>query len=180
MSTKPILRPATHNDAESIRLIHSHYVHNTVATFSLIPKTTNDVIEEIEETKTAGLPYIVAVEGGSDNVVGYCSAHGFRSSKGGYIHTVELSLFISHEYRGRGVGSDLLGLLLDVLRQPEAYQEYCSAERRECAKVKVVIACMSIDVSGYKAGYGVKEFYEKFSFREVGHLKEVGYKFGRW
>lgn len=174
------MRPATDNDIESILSINSYYVHNTVITLSITPKSRDDVAEELAKSSSAHLPYVLAVDESSGSVAGYCSAHRFRNSKGGYAHTVELSLFLDNEFRGKGIGSKLLREVIGILRRPEKYPEYVGSDLGESRRVRVAIACMSIDEKGPKAGYGLKEFYEKFGFEEVGHFKRVGHKFGRW
>lgn len=38
----------------------------------------------------------------------------------------------------------------------------------------------SIDETTWNAGLGLRDFYEKHGFEEVGHMKQVGHKFNRW
>jgi phosphinothricin acetyltransferase len=44
----------------------------------------------------------------------------------------------------------------------------------------MVMAVMSVDETSWKNGLGLRDFYVKHGFEEVGHLKKVGHKFDRW
>ena len=39
---------------------------------------------------------------------------------------------------------------------------------------------MTIDPHGLNAGYGLRDSYVREGFVEVGHLRKVGYKMGKW
>jgi L-amino acid N-acyltransferase YncA len=167
-------------DLAHINQIHRYFVENTVVTFSTVPKTDEQVLSGYKSVISSGLPYIVATDGDSGAVLGFTYASSFRSSKSGYRHTVELSLFCHPEQTGKGIGTSLLKKLLDVLREPKLHPEYVGHARSEDEKVRQVIACMAIDDIGDKGGLRLKEFYQKFGFEEVGHLRKVGHKFDRW
>lgn len=175
-----LLRPAEERDIPHINQIHKYFVENTVITFSTVPKTNEEVLSGYRSVLSSGLPYIVAVDESSGAVLGYTYASGFRSAKFGYRHTVELSLFCHPEQTSKGIGSSLLKKLLDILREPDLYPDFIKHPRDENAKVRQVIACMAIDDTSEKSGLRLKEFYQKFDFEEVGHLRKVGHKFDRW
>ncbi|WP_454043951.1 N-acetyltransferase family protein [Cellulosimicrobium sp. Marseille-Q8652] len=60
----------------------------------------------------AGLPFLVADVAGV--VAGYAYASPWRP-KPAYRHTVEDTIYLDPRYAGRGVGTALLGALLDAL-----------------------------------------------------------------
>lgn len=78
-----------------------------------------------------------------------------------------------------GVGSRLLRHLLVSLASPADHPKYYS-EPREKQSVRQVIACMAVDTDGPGQGLSLKKFYKQHGFKEVGHFKDVGYKFDRW
>ena len=174
------IRPAEEGDVRGINEIYTYYVEHTVITFSMTPYGYDDALKAYKAVIEQGLPYIVAVDQESETIHGYCYASGFRGQRGAYRHTVEFSLFLDHEHKGKGTGSLLLKTMLQVLRNPENFSEYVKTPRPADSKIRNVIGCMSVDESGPGKGLGLKHFYERFGFEEVGHLKKVGHKFDRW
>ena len=171
------LRPAQESDIPEINKIHRHYVENTVITFSITPKTDDEALSSFKSIISSGLSYLVAVDDESRAVVGFCYASPFRGSKGGYLHTAELTLFVDPHKQGRGSGSLLLRRLIEVASNPPNFPEFFPREPR---RIRALIACMAVDVTGKDEGLGLKSFYEKFGFKVVGNLKNVGYKFDKW
>jgi L-amino acid N-acyltransferase YncA len=170
------IRPAEESDIHSIIDIHRYYVENTVITFSFEPKNLSDGLTDFKTTIASGLPYIVAIDNQSKRVLGYCYASEFRA-KGGYVHTAELSLFVDSQEQGKGIGSQLLKKLIEITINPSQFPEYYPRKPRN---LRTLIACMAVDVTGKDEGIGLKKYYEKFGFEQVGHLKKVGFKLNRW
>ena len=108
-------------------------------------------------------------DGGDDNnnknnnhILGYCSLSTFRS-KPGYDRTVEISVYIHHAFRNKGVASALLAHMLQV-RIPSLSPH-----------PHVIVAGMC-----HENERSVLMFRDKFGFKYVGTFNQVGYKFGRW
>lgn len=163
----------------AIQKILEHYVLNTVITLSLTPPSQDDVFQNYKQVLDQKLPFIVAVNGAQD-VAGFTYATGFRSARKGYRHTVELSLFCHPQHTAKGIGPLLLSKLIEALRHPEAFPEFVAELRPDDEKVRVVLACMSVDETGWNKGLGLRDFYLGRGFEEVGHLRKVGRKFDRW
>jgi len=174
------IRPATSADIFAINAIHAHYVLNTVITFLLEPLSDEAATAKFETITKEGLPYLVASDG--DQILGFTYVSPFRNAKGGYKHTVELSLFCHPEATSRGAGSALLAKITDVVGHPEKYDEQWISGRwaTEDGKASNIISCMSLDTTGRDGGWALKEWYEKRGFEMGGHLKKVGRKFDRW
>ncbi|KAI0073678.1 GNAT family N-acetyltransferase [Panus rudis PR-1116 ss-1] len=176
-----VIRPAEAADLEAIAAIHTHYVLNTVITFTEEPLPKEFFLSAYESILSHGLPYLVAVDESSSTILGYANAHPFRTMQSAYRHTVEISLFCHPDQRGKGVGSLLLRQLISVLRDPAGHPELChSSSQGQVIAVKQVLAVMSVDEMAEGKGLRLKEFYERFGFEMRGHLRHVGYKFGRW
>jgi L-amino acid N-acyltransferase YncA len=183
------LRPATQSDMAGVFEIHKYYTLETVITFKTVVTSEAEHAENLRSVQSQRLPYIVAVLSGCDQaeptrepVLGYIYCSGFRSGKSGYRHTVELSLFCHPEHQAQGIGTLLLKKLLSVLACPQENKEWYEGgnARSEDQKVRQVLAVMAVDEMGRESGYGLKRWYERFGFEEVGHLKKVGRKFDRW
>ena len=105
----------------------------------------------------AGKPYIVAELDGVVAGYGYASSYRTRPA---YRFTLENSIYIDERHRGRGVGGALLAALI---------------ERCRAGPWRQVVAV--IGDSANAASIGV---HRKAGFREVGVLRRVGFKHGRW
>jgi L-amino acid N-acyltransferase YncA len=173
------LRPCQPDDIHAITAILEHYVLNTAITFALTPASHAEILQKWKTVVDNGFPYIVAVDS-EQQVAGFCYASGFRSERKGYRHTAELSLFCHPQHTAKGIGSQLLQKLIEILRAPARFPEYVTKPQSEDDRILQLIACMSLDESGRNQGLGLRDFYIKHGFEEVGHLKKVGRKFNRW
>ena len=101
-------------------------------------------------------PVIVAEAGG--RVVGWGSLSAYHE-RSAYRRTVENSVYVHHEHHRRGVGSSLMKELIS---------------RARVLGHRAIIAGIDSSQAGSVA------LHARFNFEKVGHLKQVGFKFGRW
>ena len=176
------IRACRESDIASIQEIVEYYVLNTVITLALSPPSLAEVREGWQKSISQGLPYLVAVDDDVNTVLGFCYAGEFRGGggRGGYRHTVELSLFCHPDHMKKGVGSRLLQQLIEVLRSPQQFPHFITVSRKEDEQVRMLLACMSVDELTWKGGLGLRDFYVTHGFEEVGHMQKVGHKFDRW
>lgn len=149
------VRLAAPGDGEPIRQIYNREVVGSTVTFDLVPRSEEGQRDWLESHAGAH-PAIVAVEG--DAVVGFGSLSAYRD-RPAYRTTVEDSVYVHHEHRGRGVGRLLLAELVRL------------AERHGFHAVMARI------VGGHEASIAV---HRACGFEVVGVEREVGRKFGRW
>jgi len=185
------IRAGTMLDIPQVQSIFNYYVTTSVMTFQINPVEPMYFFAKLDEAKTLGLPYLVAIKLSHNDqyngerkatgeelekVLGYTYASGFRNFKEGYKHTVEITIFIHPDFQSQGIGSRLLVALLDALHHVSIQADSFRP------RVKEVVACMAIDTETKdgKRGEGLREWYEKRGFREVGRMTNVGWKFGRW
>jgi L-amino acid N-acyltransferase YncA len=150
-------RDATEADLPGILAIYNEVIATSTAVFSDQPVTLEDRRAWFAARVGQGYPVLVA-EGGDGSVQGFASFGDFRAWPG-YRHTVEHSVHVRADARGRGVGSALLPPLL---------------ERAAALGKHVVVA--GIDA----ANAGSIRMHERLGFERAGHLREVGRKFDRW
>ena len=171
------IRAATEKDLQQVQTIFEHYVLNTVVSF-LVHKPPSDYIESRHKASTERkLPYLVAVDPETQQVVGYTYASAFRGFMLGYGHSVEMTLFCAPEYVGKGIGSMTMTALLEALRQTKhVSHEEGHEDNKVEFEIKKVFAIMSVDETAPKGGLALRDWYSKFGFEEVGRLKGVGSK----
>lgn len=151
-----MIRGAAHRDFEDIARIYNHYVLNAIATFEEEPISAGEMAGRREAIESAGLPWLVAEQGGQ--VVGYAYA-GKWSGRCSYRFSVESTVYVDPAAVGRGVGTALYKVLLDTLRDKS---------------VHVVIGGIALPNAASVA------LHERLGFRKVAHFREVGFKFNQW
>lgn len=156
MSGDLVIRAATAEDAGAIAAIYNHYVLETIVTFEEEPVAPEEMARRIAEVLAAGLPWLVAEEGGL--AAGYAYATPWRS-RFGYRFSVEVTVYTAPGHEGRGVGSRLYGQLLPLLEAKGLHASMGGIALPNDASVAL---------------------HEKFGFQKVAHFRESGIKFGRW
>jgi L-amino acid N-acyltransferase len=149
-------RLAEPRDAEATRAIYNLEVLETTVTFDLVPRTLADQQRWIAE-HAGGHPAIVAVDA-ADTVLGFASLSPFRA-RAAYATTVEDSVYVHRDARGRGVGELLLRDIL-ALGTDHGFH-----------------SVMARIVGGHDTSIAL---HRKCGFEQIGCEREVGRKFGRW
>jgi phosphinothricin acetyltransferase len=148
-------RLARLDDAEAIRQIYNREVSTSTVTFDLVPRTLDEQITWLQARSGA---HVVLVAEDDDEVVGFASLSPFRE-RPAYNSTVESSIYVRADQRGRGVGSQLLGDLVGLAAQHGFH------------------TAIARIVGGHEASIGL---HRSSGFTEVGIEREVGRKFGTW
>jgi phosphinothricin acetyltransferase len=146
-----VIRPAEPADLAAVAAIYAHYVRETVITFDEVPPSTAD-------WRAKELPVFLVAESEGE-IAGYAYVSRYRP-KPAYRFTAEDSIYLAPGREGQGVGSALLDALLTECRKTELRQ------------LIAVIADTGNDAS--------VSLHRRFGFEQVGRLKNVGFKHGRW
>jgi phosphinothricin acetyltransferase len=152
-----IIRDAAEADLPALRDIFNDAVLNTTAIWM-------DNVVDLANRQAwfaaraqQGYPILVA-ENAAGEVVGYASFGDWRPFDG-FCHTVEHSVYIRANQRGRGLGPQLLTALI---------------ERAKACDKHVMVAAIE---SGNAASIGL---HQRLGFTITGQMPQVGRKFGRW
>ena len=150
-----MIRNATAKDSRQIVAIYNRYINESTATFEIEPITEEDMSARITEISSHH-PFLVYEICGQ--VEGYCYAHPWKEREA-YRHTLETTIYIAPEQRGKGIGRMLMRELI---------------ARCTGAGVKALIACITAENTPSVA------MHRKIGFKKVSHFEKVGRKFDRW
>ncbi|MBR0672303.1 GNAT family N-acetyltransferase [Neoroseomonas soli] len=150
------IRAATEADLPAITAIYNQVIATSTAIYADDPLTIEDRRAWLSARRAAGYPVLVAEEGGE--VLGLSTFGDFRAFPG-YRHTVEHSVHVRADARGRGLGSALVAALFEPALALGKH---------------VMIA--GVDA----ANEGSIRMHQRLGFERGAVLREVGRKFGRW
>jgi phosphinothricin acetyltransferase len=156
MTRPATIRHAEPRDAVATAGIYAHHVAHGTASFDTEPRSETEMAEKIAECAARGWPFLVAEAGGE--VVGYAYATQFRD-RPAYASTCENSIYIHPDHIGQGVGTLLLGALLEAATRAGFRQMIAVAGGAEPASAAL---------------------HARLGFVEAGRMRSVGRKFGRW
>jgi L-amino acid N-acyltransferase len=150
------IRDAREADLPGLLEIYNEVIASSTAVFHDTPVSLDDRRRWWQARVAQGYPVLIAQD--SAGVAGFATFGDFRSWPG-YRYTIEHSVHVRRDQRGRGTGTALVKALFPL----------ASALGKH-----VMVA--GIDA----ANTGSIRFHEKLGFEKVGQLREVGWKFSRW
>src|SRR5688572_30573265 len=151
------IRPGTEDDLPRIVEILNHAAANSSATLAERPTTVAARRDWFRRFSSTG-PYRLFVARRAGVVVGYASSQPFRDHEA-FRETVEVSIALDPDSRGRGVGTAL-------------YRELFAALAGAAVHVTLAGIVMPNDAS--------VALHRKFGFTEVGTFREYAIKNGRY
>ena len=104
------IRDATDADVQAILAIYNDVVLNTTAIYDERPSTLEERQAWFDARRRAGLPVLVGELDDEESIVGF-STFGEWRSRWGYRYTVEHSVHVRADCRGRGYGRALIEAL---------------------------------------------------------------------
>ena len=151
-----MIRLAKSSDSKDIANVYNHYISSTVATFEEKIVSPTEISARLAAIVEAGLPWLVSESG--SRLTGYAYASEWKA-RSAYRFSVEVSVYLSHDSFGQGIGTQLYDALFTELRA----RSYHTA-----------IGIISLPNPASVA------LHENFGMQKVAHFSEVGYKFNQW
>lgn len=145
---------ASEADAAALLAVYLPYMETTI-TFEYTAPTLEEFTLRVRDTLRE-YPYLLCEEDG--RVLGYAYAHKLKS-RAAYQWDAELSVYLSGDACGRGIGRALYGALIDLL---------------ETQGVRNVYGVITAD-NARSIG-----FHRSMGFTDAGTHHRTGYKNGRW
>ncbi|EOG8150083.1 N-acetyltransferase family protein [Citrobacter werkmanii] len=141
----------------AIRDIYAHHVIHGTGSFETTPPDTHEMLARLEKIHSLGLPWVVALQ--EDKVIGYCYLTRYRE-RYAYRYTLEDSIYIAPAAQRQGAGNALLRYVIDWA-ETHGYRQL-------------------IAMVGDSNNQGSLKVHQQVGFTEIGTLKNVGFKHGRW
>jgi len=150
------VRPALEVDIPAILDITNHEILHSNVLYEYEPRSLDTQLQWFHDKQKQGWPVLVAELDGA--VVGFGTYGKFRE-RVAYRFSVEHSVYVHKDHRGRAIGNALMVELID---------------RAKAGGFHTMIGVVD------SSNKGSVEFHRKFGFEAVGTFKEVGFKFDRW
>ena len=150
------IRDARDNDLQQILAIYNDVVMTTTAIYDETVSTLEQRRAWFEGRRSQGLPVLVGEEAGE--VIGFSSFGEWRG-RWGYRFTVEHSVHVRADRRGRGHGRALIEALFPLAASMNMHVMIGHIDSAAAASIRL---------------------HEKLGFERVGFYREVAHKFDRW
>ncbi|MDD1794754.1 N-acetyltransferase family protein [Enterovibrio sp. ZSDZ42] len=153
------IRYATALDLDAINAIYNHYVLNTAITFDYDPWSIQRRQAWFEKLLNSdGYYHVLVKEDAQGMIVGFAYNGEFRE-KLAYKISSEITIYLHHERQAKGMGSELMTALLEKMNRSPIRRAYSVITLPNPASLRL---------------------HEKFGFKQVGYLTDVGYKFEQY
>ncbi|UPQ78879.1 N-acetyltransferase family protein [Flavobacterium azooxidireducens] len=150
------IRPYSEIDVPSIlNIINDNILHSS-SLYDYEPRSLAKQSELLIDKTNKNFPVIVAQMDGKIAGFGMYGEFRFRDA---YRFTVEHSVYVSNDFKGKGVGGKLLQTLIELAKEQGLH-----------TMIGVIDAENTESIL----------FHEKYGFKNVGIIKESGFKFNRW
>ncbi|MCF9016713.1 GNAT family N-acetyltransferase [Pseudomonas syringae] len=152
-----VIRDALPEDLPGILAIYNDAVLNTTAIWNEQPVDLANRQAWYASRQTQAYPILVAVDAAGE-VLGYSSFGDWRPFEG-FRHTVEHSVYVRADQRGKGLGPQLMSALIERARTCDKHMMVAAIESGNAASIAL---------------------HERLGFTATGQMPQVGTKFGRW
>ena len=150
--------PCTYNrHAGRILEIFNEAIVRSTALYDYAPRSPESMVGWFKTKEAGRYPVIGAVDD-NEQLLGFASYGTFRAWPA-YKYTVEHSVYIHKDHRGKGVG---LALMQQLIATAKKQQYHCMIGGIDITNVASIV------------------LHEKLGFTHAGTIKHAGFKFGRW
>ncbi len=153
---KFLISAAVRTQLPEILEIYNEVIRNTTAVYFDAEVTLEDRQRWFDAKAAAGFPLLVATD--ASGVLGFATFGEFRALPC-YRHSVEHTVHVRADSRGRGIGRALMLALLEAARSMHKHVMIAGIDAQNVTSIAL---------------------HESLGFEVVGHCREVGFKFGRW
>jgi len=143
--------------AAAILAIFNDAILNSTALYDYKPRAPESMVGWFKTKETGDFP-VIGVEDAEGELMGFASYGTFRAWPA-YKYSVEHSVYLKAEHRGKGLGQALMKRLIEAARKQDRH-----------VMVGGIDAANTVSVA----------LHRKLGFEHAGTIKQAAYKFGRW
>jgi phosphinothricin acetyltransferase len=147
----------TSTHVPEILAILNEAIVNSTALYDYKPRTLAAMQGWFEGKTKGGYPVLGAFEE-AGTLAGFASYGTFRAWPA-YKYSVEHSVYVQKEHRGRGIGKRLLSALIEEAKNREYHMMIGGIDSTNAASIRL---------------------HQSLGFTHCASIKHAGYKFGRW
>ena len=142
---------------KTILSIFNEAIANSTALYDYEPRTLSTVREWFENKKEYNYP-VIGIENDNGVLMGFATYGVFRSWAA-YKYSVEHSVYVDVQFRGKGVGKRLLTELVELAKQQNYHTIVGGIDAENFTSIKL---------------------HQSLGFVHCGTIKQAGFKFDRW
>jgi L-amino acid N-acyltransferase len=110
------------------------------------------------DAKEAGHFPVIGAVGDNDALLGFATYGSFRAWPA-YKYSVEHSVYVHQDHRGKGIGHQLVSAVIDCARTQQYHNMVAGIE---------------------SSNHASRALHQRLGFEYCGVVRHAGYKFGRW
>jgi L-amino acid N-acyltransferase len=157
MSEHTIVHCTFEHHADAILDIFNEAIVNSTALYDYKPRTSQSMVGWFDAKRAGGFP-VIGIEDSDGTLQAFGSYGTFRAWPA-YKYTVEHSVYVHKDHRGRGLGRVVMQELIAAARQNGLHAMMGGIDATNTGSIML---------------------HERLGFKHVGTLPQVGFKFGRW
>ncbi len=143
--------------SEAILSILNEAIINSTALYDYKPRSLESMSGWFKTKQASNFPVIGAISP-ADELLGFASYGTFRAWPA-YKYSVEHSVYIHQDHRGKGLGQALMGQLIAKATEQQYHVMVGGIDESNIASVLL---------------------HQRLGFSHAGTIKQAGFKFGRW
>jgi phosphinothricin acetyltransferase len=141
----------------AITAIYNDAILTTTALYEYVPRTEEVMREWFATRSREGIP-VLGIEWEPGVLAGFATWGPFRP-RAAYKYSAEHSVYVDEQFRGEGVGRQLLQALIAEAKKRDLHMLVAGIDATNVASVAL---------------------HSSLGFRCCGTVREAGFKFGRW
>ncbi len=157
MSSPTLVECSFERHAEAILAIFNDAIVNSTALYDYTPRPPESMVTWFETKRRGGFP-VLGLEDAEGRLLAFASYGTFRAWPA-YKYSVEHSVYVHREHRGKGLGPAIMQALIEAARRNGVHAMIGGIDAANAASIAL---------------------HQRLGFKHVGTLPEVGFKFGRW
>lgn len=143
--------------ADAILEIFNDAILHSTALYEYNPRTRRFMADWFDAKVSGGFP-VVGIEDATGVLVAFGTYGTFRPFPA-FKYTVEHSVYVHKDHRGRGLGRTVMQELITAAREGDVHAMIGGIDATNAGSIAL---------------------HEQLGFKHVGTLPQVGFKFGRW